>query len=111
MRLYLRLAMLNTVVGWLWVCLVLPLLCYFLHVGGHETAAKMFGSSWLLAVVVHLQGVPYRRRELARGRAVLHQLQELTAITASRPVSAGDLKASLETASARGVELDNGECE
>lgn len=107
MRCYLRLATLNTVVGWVWVGLALPALSYFLLTTGHETVAKTLGAGWLLAMIVQLVSIPYRWQDLARGRAILRQLQDLSAIAAREPVSPSEWMASLDRASACGVVMDS----
>lgn len=107
MRSYLRLAALNTVVGWVLVGLALPAFIYLLLASGHDTGAKVLGAGWLLAVIVQLMGIPYRWQDLARGRAILRQLQDLSAIAARRPVSPSEWRASLARASASGVVMDS----
>lgn len=104
---YLVHAALIDLLEFLWVFLVLPALTYVIFMKGHQTLAKLVGMGVLIVVMVYLIGVPYRRGDRARGRALLLQSRALRVNLGSEPFSPTSLIESLDRIAGSGVALES----
>src|SRR3990167_5423937 len=105
-RLYLTLATLISVLKFVCIYLALPTAGYFLFTPEHETLATLGFIGWLLVVLIHLVGAPFRWQDLKRGLALQRQFQDLYAMLGDRSMSPSNLRESLDQASVAGAELD-----